>query len=212
MRGEQRFELVALVNIPDVATRARIVLWHAYKPTNALDRTQPLLPISFGTTETRTHDYVRRGTTNLFAPLNTATGQVYGECRTVRDGTAFLACLTKAIAAGSRRAGQPADSHHPDGENWLKARSLPPHRRRLGMDQPDRDLVGITTRQAMSRRLSLRGRPHPPPGPRLHHPLETSTPSRSPGQPQPTKSSPGPPHPDHASANSSTKNAAAVNR
>jgi hypothetical protein len=33
----------------------------------ALDRTQPLLPIAFGKTEKRTHDYVRHGTTNLFA-------------------------------------------------------------------------------------------------------------------------------------------------
>ena len=35
----------------------------------ALDRTQPLLPIDFGVTEKRTHDYVRHGTTNLFAAL-----------------------------------------------------------------------------------------------------------------------------------------------
>ena len=33
----------------------------------ALDRTQPVLPIDFGKTEKRTHDYVRNGTTNLFA-------------------------------------------------------------------------------------------------------------------------------------------------
>jgi len=36
----------------------------------ALDRTQPLLPIAFDATEKRTHDYVRHGTTNLFAALN----------------------------------------------------------------------------------------------------------------------------------------------
>jgi transposase len=35
----------------------------------ALDRTQPLLPIAFDATEKRTHDYVRHGTTNLFAAL-----------------------------------------------------------------------------------------------------------------------------------------------
>ena len=38
----------------------------------ALDRTQPVLPIDFGKTEKRTHDYVRHGTTNLFAALNVA--------------------------------------------------------------------------------------------------------------------------------------------
>jgi hypothetical protein len=39
-----------------------------------LDRTQPLLPIAFDATEKRTHDYVRHGTTNLFAALNVGTG------------------------------------------------------------------------------------------------------------------------------------------
>jgi hypothetical protein len=42
----------------------------------ALDRTQPLLPITFDATGKRTHDYVRHGTTNLFAALNVATGEV----------------------------------------------------------------------------------------------------------------------------------------
>ena len=53
----------------------------------ALDRTQPMLPIAFEATEKRTHDYVRHGTTNLFAvalqylrgqPAETdATGVIY---------------------------------------------------------------------------------------------------------------------------------------
>jgi transposase len=47
----------------------------------ALDRTQPVLPIAFDATEKRTHDYVRHGTTNLFAALNVATGEVFGECK-----------------------------------------------------------------------------------------------------------------------------------
>ena len=46
----------------------------------ALQRTQPLLPLSFGKTEKRTHDYVRHGTTNLFAALDTLTGKVIGRC------------------------------------------------------------------------------------------------------------------------------------
>ena len=65
----------------------------------ALDRTQPLLPIDFGATEKRTHDYKRHGTTNLFAALNIATGEVYGECRPTRDGADFLSFLKKAVAA-----------------------------------------------------------------------------------------------------------------
>ena len=63
----------------------------------ALDRTQPLLPITFDATEKRTHDYVRHGTTNLFAALNVGTGEVVGECMPVHDGAHFLAFLTKAV-------------------------------------------------------------------------------------------------------------------
>jgi transposase len=63
----------------------------------ALDRTQPLLPIEFDATEKRTHDYVRHGTTNLFAALNVATGEVFGECRPSRNGECFLAFLKKAV-------------------------------------------------------------------------------------------------------------------
>jgi transposase len=64
----------------------------------ALDRTQPLLPIAFDATEKRTHDYVRHGTTNLFAALDVGTGKVFGECRGSKDGVNFLAFLKKAVA------------------------------------------------------------------------------------------------------------------
>lgn len=63
----------------------------------ALDRTQPLLPIQFDASEKRTHDYVRHGTTNLFAALNVGTGEVFGECRPTRDGQEFLTFLKKAV-------------------------------------------------------------------------------------------------------------------
>lgn len=65
----------------------------------ALDRTQPLLPIEFDMTEKRTHDYVRHGVTNLFAAINVATGEVVGECKPVRDGANFLAFLKKVVKA-----------------------------------------------------------------------------------------------------------------
>ncbi|MFF4533428.1 IS630 family transposase [Streptomyces sp. NPDC001407] len=63
----------------------------------ALDRTQPVLPMTFSATEKRTHDYVRHGTTNLFASLNVGTGEVIGECRPNRNGKNFLAFLKKAV-------------------------------------------------------------------------------------------------------------------
>lgn len=46
----------------------------------ALDRTQPLLPMRSGHVEARTHDYVRHGTTSLFAALDVKTGRVIAEC------------------------------------------------------------------------------------------------------------------------------------
>ncbi|HUY58033.1 MAG TPA: IS630 family transposase, partial [Candidatus Micrarchaeaceae archaeon] len=46
----------------------------------ALDRTQPLLPMRPGQVERRTHDYVRHGTTTLFAALDVASGEVTGRC------------------------------------------------------------------------------------------------------------------------------------
>lgn len=46
----------------------------------ALDRTQPMLPLRPGLPENRTHDYKRNGTTSLFAALDRATGKVIGRC------------------------------------------------------------------------------------------------------------------------------------
>lgn len=45
----------------------------------ALDRSQPLLPMRPGQAERRTHDYVRHGTTSLFAALEVKTGRVVGD-------------------------------------------------------------------------------------------------------------------------------------
>lgn len=46
----------------------------------ALERTQPLLPLRPGLPACRTHDYVRHGTTTLFAALNAKTGKIIGKC------------------------------------------------------------------------------------------------------------------------------------
>src|SRR5664280_322065 len=46
----------------------------------ALDRTQPSLPMVQGRAGTMTHDYKRNGTTTLFAALDVATGKVFGQC------------------------------------------------------------------------------------------------------------------------------------
>jgi len=61
----------------------------------ALDRTQPGLPLKKGRAGTFTHDYKRHGTTTLFAALNIATGEVQHECRPEHKHADFLAFLTR---------------------------------------------------------------------------------------------------------------------
>ena len=61
----------------------------------ALDRTQPGLPMKPGRCGTMTHDYRRHGTTTLFAALNVATGEVVGECRSRHRHDEFLAFLRR---------------------------------------------------------------------------------------------------------------------
>jgi len=60
--------------------RAMVLCVDEKSQIQALDRTQPLLPMSVGYVESRTHDYVRHGTTSLFAALDVKTGKVIGEC------------------------------------------------------------------------------------------------------------------------------------
>ncbi len=69
----------------------------------ALDRSQPLLPMRPGQAERRTHDYVRHGTTNLFAALDFKTGKVIGEFHRrhrALEFRKFLATIDGAVPAG----------------------------------------------------------------------------------------------------------------
>ena len=59
----------------------------------ALDRTQPLLPLRRGQVERRTHDYVRHGTATLFAALDIASGEVTGRCYARHRHQEFLRFL-----------------------------------------------------------------------------------------------------------------------
>ncbi|MDP6664447.1 MAG: IS630 family transposase [SAR202 cluster bacterium] len=65
------------LNPPD---RALVMCVDEKSQIQALDRTRPLLPMRPGQAERRTHDYVRHGTTSLFAALDTKTGKVIGQC------------------------------------------------------------------------------------------------------------------------------------
>jgi transposase len=69
----------------------------------ALDRTQPGLPLKKGRCETMTHDYKRNGTTSLFAALNTLTGEVLGTCMNKHrheEWLKFLRLIEKSAPQG----------------------------------------------------------------------------------------------------------------
>jgi putative transposase len=64
----------------------------------ALDRSQPMLPMGLGYAEGVTHDYVRHGTTTLFAALDIATGRVLTQCRRRHRHQEFLGFLRRIEA------------------------------------------------------------------------------------------------------------------
>jgi transposase len=65
----------------------------------ALDRTAPMLPMQPGLPERRTHDYIRHGTTTLFAALNIATGTVTARCQPRHRHQEFLRFLRQVARA-----------------------------------------------------------------------------------------------------------------
>jgi transposase len=81
------------LNPPD---RALVLCVDEKSQIQALNRTQPGLPLSFGKPHTRTHDYQRHGTTSLFAALDVATGKVIGKLKRRHRSAEFLQFL-KAI-------------------------------------------------------------------------------------------------------------------
>jgi len=64
----------------DAPEHALVLCCDEKSQVQALDRTQPGLPLKKGRASTMTHDYVRHGTTTLFAALNVADGQVIAQC------------------------------------------------------------------------------------------------------------------------------------
>jgi transposase len=74
------------LNPPD---RALVLCVDEKSQIQALDRTQPLLPMRPGQAERRTHDYKRNGTTSLFAALDVKTGKVIGQCHSHHRSVEF---------------------------------------------------------------------------------------------------------------------------
>ena len=92
----------------------------------ALNRTQPLLPLRPGIPARQTHDYKRNGLTSLYAALEVATGKVIGECSPTHRGPDFLRFLQKVARSFPRRmlhviVDNSSTHSTPAVKNWLEA-------------------------------------------------------------------------------------------
>ena len=128
-----------LSNDPQFAARLRdIVGLYMHPPAHAvvlsideksqiqaLDRTQPGLPLKKGRCGTMTHDYIRNGTTTLFAALNVLDGRVIGRCMQKhrhQEFIRFLNTVEAAVPAGKlvhAIADNYAAHKHPKVRAWL---------------------------------------------------------------------------------------------
>jgi transposase len=79
----------------DPPERALVLCVDEKSQIQALDRSQPVLPMLPGMPERRTHDYVRHGTSSLFAALDVATGTVIGSVHRRHRAVEFKKFLTK---------------------------------------------------------------------------------------------------------------------
>jgi putative transposase len=113
------------LNPPD---KALVLCVDEKSQIQALDRTQPMLPLGLGYVEGVTHDYVRHGTTTLYAALDIATGQVLTRCTPRHRHQEFLQFLHQIEA----KVPEALDIHlvvdnyathkHPKVRRWLAAR------------------------------------------------------------------------------------------
>lgn len=112
----------------DPPDKALVLCVDEKSQVQALERTQPLLPLGFGYVEGVTHDYVRHGTTTLFAALDLLDGTVLAQCRKRhrhQEFLGFLRAIDKAVPAGLDIhviLDNYATHKHPKVKAWLAAR------------------------------------------------------------------------------------------
>jgi len=108
----------------DPPARAIVLCVDEKSQIQALDRTQPILPLRPGLPERATHDYTRHGTTTLFAALEVATGRVTDACYERHRNDEFLAFLKIVARAYPRRelhlvVDNYQTHKHPNVNAWL---------------------------------------------------------------------------------------------
>jgi len=123
---EKTRDIVGLyLNPPD---HALVLCVDEKSQIQALNRTQPVLPMGLGYVEGITHDYVRHGTTTLFAALDVATGAVFTECKPRHRHQEFLSFLRSLDACVPAEldvhlvVDNYATHKHPKVRTWLAQR------------------------------------------------------------------------------------------
>jgi transposase len=109
----------------DPPERAIVLCVDEKSQIQALDRTQPMLPLRPGLPERATHDYKRHGTTTLFAALEVATGRVTDACYERHRNDEFLAFLKVVARTYPRRelhlvVDNYQTHKHPNVNAWLE--------------------------------------------------------------------------------------------
>jgi hypothetical protein len=115
------------LNPPD---RAVVFSLDEKSQIQALDRTQPILPLRPGLPERQTHDYERHGTTTLFAALNVLEGTVIGHCQPRHRHQEFRTFLERLDASVTdpdqnvlHHPGQLRNTQAPRGEKVVRCPS-----------------------------------------------------------------------------------------
>ena len=121
---EKLEDIVGLyLNPPD---KALVFCFDEKSQIQALDRTRPILPLAPGIPEKQTHDYIRHGTTTLFAALNVLDGKVIGECHSRHRHQEFIKFLTMLDEETPKHkelhliVDNYATHKHPRVKAWLK--------------------------------------------------------------------------------------------
>jgi transposase len=109
------------LNPPD---KAIVLCVDEKSQVQALDRTAPILPLRPGIPEKKTHDYLRHGTTTLFAALEVATGKVTEVCCSRHRHEEFIKFLTTVAKSYPRKklhivVDNYPTHKHPDVLAWL---------------------------------------------------------------------------------------------
>ncbi len=169
---EKVVDVVGLYHNPP--ERAVVLCVDEKSQVQALNRSQPVLPMMPGMPERRTHDYVRNGITSLFAAFNIADGSVIGELHRQHRAARVQEVFDHHRQAGADRTGRAPDLRQlrnpQDPGDQSLARPTPTvshalHPDRVLVDQPGRTLVRAADRAEDPPRL-----PRQRPGTGSRHP------------------------------------------